>query len=371
MKDCQVNELNEYIETPLIKNTCKFEIKFDTNEEDCLDCFNLLNPEYYMNKNKGMLLLVDEVDDKVYRVNLDEYKIKSIEVTIKNSYLYFKYDGMLFVVYTTPEKYYTFHKNSIPSRVQLFDNSLLDINEIIIHIFSLYSFNEEILKKRFEVDDPKNAYLSYPIYNDVIFRRDKREDDTHSMSMSLPSKSFDYTSSPMPSSSLKYLEEKEKEKVRNAKQSFRILECQNVPHVGEFILYSNKSIRILYRDRCLLRMNNNTNIVNMILPNAKQIEVSIEEGYYSYPQYIRPAIEFQTWVSRTPEEREKITKMEYEREKMVNDTIEENRLFLLKNSKEKKITGEMLSSMSKKELKGYFNKTQKEIKNYMDYLERK
>lgn len=323
----EITNMDEYIDLDILQDSCKKEIKFLSTESDCYECFNLSDSNHYFGDK---LVLIDEIDNVVYRSIINKYEIKNIEVLVENKELYITYDGIMFIINITPEQFYNFHKNAAPSEIRLYDGSIFPISDIVSHILSLYNHNYSILHQRYQESDPINTFKEYPIYNNIHVKP--------------------YEQKTIP---------------------FDIKEHQIVPNVGDFICYTNYTIRIIFKNDCILRMNNNTDIISLILPSGETFELPVDAAYIQYPKYVKPALEFKEWAIHTPEERKKLVDQKIDEEKRISQVMEENRQYILKNSEISSSlhTYNTLNKMSSKQLFSYIDNMKNDMQKYLDNID--
>jgi hypothetical protein len=83
--------------------------------------------------------------------------------------------------------------------------------------------------------------------------------------------------------------------------------CNEENEIGMFTAYSDRSIRIKFTDRTLLKFSENgPQVVSMITSLGESITVSIAKPTPLYKPYIDSALEFFHWAFSSVEERLKM-----------------------------------------------------------------
>jgi hypothetical protein len=78
--------------------------------------------------------------------------------------------------------------------------------------------------------------------------------------------------------------------------------------LGKFIAYSNKSIKVMFEDRTILRLMNNCDIVRLLNKRGEEVVFNINKEsshllMREYGNYVKVGEEFFEWAFSSPEQR--------------------------------------------------------------------
>jgi len=94
----------------------------------------------------------------------------------------------------------------------------------------------------------------------------------------------------------------------------------NSKGLAHFIAYANKSIKVVFEDRTIVRMMSGCSIIRILDRQGTELQVNLDHPNYAfsdYQKYIQVSIEFLEWVFLSNEEKQRAEKEQAEQEGII------------------------------------------------------
>ncbi|CDW85361.1 UNKNOWN [Stylonychia lemnae] len=155
-----------------------------------------------------------------------------------------------------------------------------------------------------------------------------------------------------------------------ASQDNIILKEMHMEGLGHFQAYSNKSIKVSFEDRTILRMMRNCDIIRILNKYGEEINLNVQKPnilYNDYRNYIKVADEFYEWAFSSQEERQQKELEEQKKQEAIDlemQKIQRTLCFIDQN----KLGSQMLQQKNEQEFhKQTYQQSYNENQNLQNY----